>query len=100
MVQNSFLKKVLELKHLHSESIYAAKCIEKKKLDKVENGLTSILNEIKIMRALSPHSLVVNLHEVYEGDNNIYIIMDIAKGGSLYSEMRKRSTLYNKREIV
>jgi len=57
--------------------------------------MLSVLNEIAVMRALFPHPLVVNLHEVYEGDNNIYIIMDIAVGGSLYSEMRKRMTLYN-----
>jgi serine/threonine protein kinase len=91
---------VLELRHLHTDLIFAAKCIEKKKLEKVDNGLQSILNEIAIMRALYPHPLVVNLHEVYEGDNNIYIIMDIASGGNLYSEMRKRTTLYNRKEIL
>lgn len=36
------------------------------------------------MRALSPHLNIVNLHEVYDGDNNIYLIMDLAEGGSLY----------------
>lgn len=50
--------------------------------------MKSVLNEIRIMRTLSPHSLIVNLHEVYEGDNNIYIVLDLMKGGSLYSEMR------------
>jgi hypothetical protein len=30
---------VLELKHLLTEDLYAAKCIEKKKLVKVENGM-------------------------------------------------------------
>lgn len=99
MVKYSNLIKVIELKHLHSDLVFAAKCIEKSKLKKIENGLNSIKNEIKIMRTLSPHSLVVNLHEIYEGDNNIYIIMDIAKGGNLYAEMKKRSTLYNKKEI-
>lgn len=66
----------------------------------MENGLKSIMNEIKIMRALFPHPLVVNVHEVYEGDSNIYIVMDIALGGSLYTEMRKRTTLYTRREIL
>lgn len=42
------------------------------------------MNEIKIMRTLSPHPGIINLHEVYEGDNNIYLIMDLAEGGSLY----------------
>lgn len=82
------------MRHIHTDLVYAAKCIEKKKLDKVENGMLSVNNEIAVMRALYPHPLVVNLHEVYEGDNNIYIVMDLASGGSLYSEMRKRMTLY------
>jgi serine/threonine protein kinase len=40
------------------------------------------------MRTLSPNPGIINLHEVYEGDNNIYLIMDLAQGGSLYSEMK------------
>lgn len=47
---------VLTLRHLHSNFKFAGKCIEKKKLEKIENGMNSVLNEIAIMRALSPHS--------------------------------------------
>lgn len=59
----------------------------------------SVLNEIKIMRALTPHEQIVNLHEVYEGDNNIYLIMDLAEGGSLYNEMKNRKYLFSRKEI-
>jgi calcium-dependent protein kinase len=51
------------------------------------------------MRALSPHNQIVNLHEVYEGDNNIYLIMDLAEGGSLYHEMKNRKYLFSRKEI-
>ena len=84
---------------MYSEKLFAAKCIEKKKLGKVENGMRSVLNEIRIMRALSPHSQIVNLNEIYEGDNNIYIVIDLMRGGSLYMEMRQRTTLYSRTEI-
>ena len=56
----------------------------------IKKKKNSVLNEIKIMRTLSPHSGIINLHEVYEGDNNIYLIMDLAQGGSLYNEMKNR----------
>jgi serine/threonine protein kinase len=41
----------------------------------------------------------VNLHEVYDGDNNIYLIMDLCKGDSLYNEIKKRNNLFSKQEI-
>lgn len=56
-------------------------------------------NEIKVMRILSPNDKVINLKEVYEGDSNIYLVMDLAAGGSLYSEMKNRKNLYTRNEV-
>lgn len=42
---------------------------------------------------------MINLHEVYEGDTNIYLIMDLAEGGSLYQEMKHRKYLFSRIEI-
>ncbi|CAD8111067.1 unnamed protein product [Paramecium sonneborni] len=90
---------VLELQHLHSNQKFASKCIDKKKLQTIEQGMESVLNEISIMRILSPHEQLINLIEVYEGDNNIYLIMDLAQGGSLYKEMKNKLTLYSRKEV-
>ncbi|CAD8177070.1 unnamed protein product [Paramecium octaurelia] len=90
---------VLELQHLHSNQKFASKCIDKKKLQTIEQGMESVLNEIQIMRILSPHEQLINLIEVYEGDNNIYLIMDLAQGGSLYKEMKNKLTLYSRKEV-
>ena len=51
------------------------------------------------MRQLGNYNRVVNLHEVYEGDNNIYLIMDLAEGGSLYSEMKNKNNLYSRGSV-
>lgn len=59
----------------------------------------SVENEIRIMRILSPHDHLINLKEVYEGDSNIYLIMDLATGGSLYSEIKNRKTLFSRAEV-
>ncbi|CAD8093716.1 unnamed protein product [Paramecium sonneborni] len=90
---------VLELQHLHSNQRFASKCIDKKKVQAIEKGEQSVQNEIKIMRILSPHKSLINLIEVYEGDSNIYLIMDLAQGGSLYKEMKNKTNLYKREEI-
>lgn len=51
------------------------------------------------MRVIAPGPKVINLHEIYEGDNNIYLIMDLADGGSLYNEMKTRKQLYSRKDI-
>jgi len=51
------------------------------------------------MRKLSPHQGIINLYEIYEGDNNIYLVMDLAEGGSLYNEMKARSNQFTRKEI-
>ena len=89
----------MTLRHLHSQFKFAGKCIEKKKLEKIDNGMLSVLNEIHIMRVLSPHSQIVNLHEVYDGENNIYLVLDLCEGGSLLSEMKERENLFQKQDI-
>ncbi|CAD8187024.1 unnamed protein product [Paramecium pentaurelia] len=98
---------ILELQHLHSNQRFATKCIDQNKVKTIELGEVikkcyikqSVINEIKIMRILSPHKSLINLIEVYEGDNNIYLIMDLAQGGSLFKEMKNRINLYNRVEI-
>ncbi|CAD8064889.1 unnamed protein product [Paramecium sonneborni] len=90
---------VVQLKHLHSNLQFAAKCIDKKQLSSIEHGTKAVQNEIYIMRILSPHTQIVNLHEVYDGDNNIYLILDLCQGGSLLTEIKKRQCKFDDYEI-
>ncbi|CAD8075844.1 unnamed protein product [Paramecium sonneborni] len=90
---------VIQLKHLHSNLQFAGKCIDKKKLSNIEHGTKAIQNEIYIMRMLSPHTQIVNLHEVYDSDDNIYLILDFCQGGSLLSEIKKRQYKFDDYEI-
>jgi serine/threonine protein kinase len=50
------------------------------------------------MRTLTPHQGIINLHEVYEGDNNIYLIMDFAAGGCLFDEIKSRTNGFSRKE--
>jgi calcium-dependent protein kinase len=49
----------------------------------------SILNEISVMRSLDCHALI-KLHEVYETENSLYMVLDLLEGGSLYDKVKNR----------
>lgn len=68
------------------------KCFEKSKLEKLEKGILSLYNELKIMRTLSGHPNVIKLHETFEGENTFYFVMEIVEGASLYDEIKRLST--------
>ena len=48
---------------------------------------------MKIMRAVTKHPNVIQLNEVYEGDNTYYFVMELSEGNSLYDEIKKHSDL-------
>ena len=45
-------------------------------------GREGLINEVEILRNLN-HENVVKLFEVYESENNLYLVMGIEQGGSL-----------------
>lgn len=51
----------------------------------------SLHNELKIMRNLRGHPNVIKLHEVFEGENTFYFVMDIVEGSSLYDSIKKHA---------
>ena len=43
------------------------------------------------MRNLTDHPNIIKLHEMYEGDHNIYFVMEIIEGSSLYEEIKNHA---------
>lgn len=71
---------VKECKHRDTKQAYAMKIIDKSKLKGKEDIVDS---EILIIQSLS-HPNIVKLHEVYETEANIYLIMEYVQGGDLF----------------
>uniref|UniRef100_G1Q2Z9 non-specific serine/threonine protein kinase n=1 Tax=Myotis lucifugus TaxID=59463 RepID=G1Q2Z9_MYOLU len=71
---------VKECQHRETRQAYAMKIIDKAKLKGKEDMVDS---EILIIQSLS-HPNIVKLHEVYETDTEIYLIMEYVQGGDLF----------------
>ena len=48
------------------------------------------MNEIHIMRHLK-HENVIKLYEVFEGEQHIYLVMDLLQGGELFDRIVNES---------
>lgn len=71
---------VKECRHRETRQAYAMKIIDKSKLKGKEDMVDS---EILIIQSLS-HPNIVKLHEVYETEAEIYLIMEYVQGGDLF----------------
>ncbi|CAD8137002.1 unnamed protein product [Paramecium pentaurelia] len=74
---------------LEDERSFAIKAFSKEVAYGQDKGKMSILNEIAIMRQLDSYALI-KLHEVYETDNSLYMVLDLLEGGSLYDKVKNR----------
>ena len=64
---------------------WAIKVVEKKKLNEQEREM--MRSEVAIMRLLN-HQNVVQMKEVFEDRNKMYLVMELVEGGELYDRIR------------
>ncbi|XP_010833879.1 PREDICTED: serine/threonine-protein kinase DCLK3 [Bison bison bison] len=86
---------VKECRHRGTRQAYAMKIIDKSKLKGKEDMVDS---EILIIQSLS-HPNIVKLHEVYETDAEIYLIMEYVQGGDLFDAIIE-SVKFSEREAA
>jgi len=75
---------------------YAIKTIEKAKIFEHTRNLQSMEREIAILRILN-HPGVIKLHEVYENDMYIHIVMEYLRGGELFQQLQS-SGIYSEKD--
>ena len=82
---------------------WAIKVVEKKKLNESEREM--MRSEVAIMRLLN-HNNVVQLKEVFEDKQKMYLIMELVEGGELFDRIRKKkvfseyTTYYITRQLL
>ncbi|CAG9329422.1 unnamed protein product [Blepharisma stoltei] len=67
---------------------YAIKICPKSRENSLHNSITSLVNEISMMRNLN-HPNVVKLHKVYESETCVYLILEYISGGNLLERINK-----------
>ena len=68
---------------------YALKTIEKSGIKECKRNITSVLQEIDILRELK-HSFVIELHEVYESTKYIHLVLSYLDGGELFERIKSK----------
>uniref|UniRef100_A0A6M2EGV1 Protein kinase domain-containing protein n=1 Tax=Populus davidiana TaxID=266767 RepID=A0A6M2EGV1_9ROSI len=69
----------------------AIKIIDKTKTDAAMEP--RIISEISAMQRLQDHPTILKIHEVMATKTKIYLVMELASGGDLYSKIRKMGKL-------
>ncbi|XP_073539676.1 serine/threonine-protein kinase 17A-like [Phyllobates terribilis] len=78
---------------------YAAKCLRKRR--KGEDCRSDIINEIAILELarFSPH--VVDLHEVFETNSEIILVMEYAAGGEIFNQcVADQDEAFTEKDVV
>ncbi|CAJ1967792.1 unnamed protein product [Sphenostylis stenocarpa] len=71
----------------------AVKVIPKTKMT-TAIAIEDVRREVKILRALTGHKNLVQFYEAYEDDDNVYIVMELCKGGELLDRILSRGGKY------
>ena len=72
---------------LQTDFRWAIKMVDKKRLNEAEKEM--LRSEIAIMRLLN-HPNVVEMKEVFEDKNKMYVVMELVEGGELFDRIRRK----------
>ncbi|XP_057437931.1 CDPK-related kinase 7-like [Lotus japonicus] len=75
----------------------AVKVIPKSKMT-TAIAIEDVRREVKILRALTGHKNLVQFYEAYEDDENVYIVMELCKGGELLDKILSRGGKYSEED--
>lgn len=88
--------KVFKVKNIKTSEYFACKKMNKRQISNKERFKI----EIDLLKA-TDHPYIVKLHELYEDNVYLYLIMEICKGGELFDRLAKRAKegkLFTERE--
>ncbi|XP_028407023.1 striated muscle preferentially expressed protein kinase-like [Dendronephthya gigantea] len=79
---------------------FAAKYVRKKRTAASRNGMTrnDIIREIEILRMVD-NEKIIKVHDVYETDREIILIMELLRGGELFDYISKKDYLTEEEAI-
>ncbi|KAJ9694365.1 hypothetical protein PVL29_010049 [Vitis rotundifolia] len=75
----------------------AVKVIAKSKMT-TAIAIEDVRREVKILRALTGHKNLVQFYDAYEDDDNVYIVMELCRGGELLDRILARGGKYSEED--
>ncbi|CAG9324607.1 unnamed protein product [Blepharisma stoltei] len=95
--KGSFADVYLAKDLITSENV-AIKAIHKIVCLKSPNGLSSLVNEIEIMRKLD-HPNIIKFYKIYESEHHISLVLDFLEGGELFTRVLSKGS-YTEKEAA
>ena len=86
---------VYEAEHRASGERRACKCIAKAKLVG-EEDLEDVRREVQVLQMVGQHDNVAELLGVYEDQRNVYLVLELCKGGELFDRIVSKGTFTEK----
>ena len=84
-------------KHKLTAQPFAIKAFSKDFVLNQPKGRENLINEINILRAIS-HPQIVKLLEVYESPNSVFLVLEMLKGGELFTRLAEKND-YSEQDI-
>ncbi|XP_051138710.1 CDPK-related kinase 1-like [Andrographis paniculata] len=75
----------------------AVKVIPKSKMT-TAIAVEDVRREVKILRALTGHKNLVQFYDAYEDEDNVYVVMELCKGGELLDRILSRGGKYSEED--
>ncbi|WVZ25765.1 hypothetical protein V8G54_004309 [Vigna mungo] len=75
----------------------AVKVIPKAKMT-TAIAIEDVRREVKILRALTGHKNLIQFHDAYEDNDNVYIVMELCEGGELLDRILSRGGKYTEED--
>ncbi|CAH2063940.1 unnamed protein product [Thlaspi arvense] len=75
----------------------AVKVIPKSKMT-TPIAIEDVRREVKILRALTGHKNLIQFYDAFEDDENVYIVMELCKGGELLDKILQRGGKYSEED--
>ena len=97
--KGSFAKVYLVNNKEDNNNQYAVKAFSKEFLLSQNKGKESLINEIDIMQKMQ-HPNIIDLFEVHESKNSIYLVIEYLTGGELFQKITDAGSLLKVEEIA
>jgi len=90
--------KVVLAQNKEGDGKYAVKVFEKVKTLTQFRGWQNLATEVQILRTVT-HKDVIRLHEVYESETEVHLVLQYVDGGDLQSKIRRKG-MYSERNAI